>query len=786
MDALMWEVMTGSDRWRRVQELCEQLEGVAPADQAGMLAGLEGDASIRDEALAVLAAMEAEAAVSAVERKSVLREHPVEVAGLRVTGYLGSGGSGLVYRAVRVVNGVEQIVAVKLFHEQQARFVREQRMLASLNHPGIVKFLDAGVTAEHQAYLVMELAEGERVTEYCSRKNLNVAERLRLMVRVCEVVQAAHRCLIVHLDLKPSNVLVTAEGEVKLLDFGTAQLMDASGRFETTQQMTPLYASPEQLRGDAPSVACDVYALGLILFELLSGGWPFLGRNSVVALTERASGRVEAGRLGVLSRELKGDLEAICGKALAHEPGARYGSVIELGADIERYLAGEPVVAHPPGFLYIAGKYVRRHATAILVACLFVLGLGAAAIYSYGQARKAEREALRAERVKQFITALLLIPGSDVTARADMKISELLAYGEARIEPMLGNDPATAAEVEAALANGFSANDDFQKAHELTKRALARASAGGDLPMQAVLEANLSMTSYLRNQSEEAWDWAQKAVALWKKNPGKFSPQQAVETLSNAARTMSYVRMADPQHRIYLEEAVRLSAAHRDQIFPVTRALGLSALANSYHALDFRYAEAYPLIQEAIAINRADPLRQRALADSLLTLGIVARYLGRAEESEKAMGEGVRGYTRIYGAGSLEAATLRGHWGVSLAEVGRKEEGFSEAQKALEIKRRWYPKAGSYLLWTNLGAAAYTACLTQRYKECEVLVREGLVSLGPTVSEEDYRVHDARAFLGIALAGQGKKEEAKQWLEDSIRFNARRGRAVPFKALLVP
>jgi tetratricopeptide (TPR) repeat protein len=315
-------------------------------------------------------------------------------------------------------------------------------------------------------------------------------------------------------------------------------------------------------------------------------------------------------------------------------------------------------------------------------------------------------------------------------------------------------------------------------------RAMGRAKASGNIPMQALLEANLSMNAYLGNQGEMAWERAQRAVSLWKTNSKRFSPQQAVDTLRLAAQTMSYERMADPLPRAYLEEAVRLSVKHREQVFATTRAQCLAALANSYHALDFRYQEAYPLIQEAIAINRADPLRGRELGQSLLTLGIVTRYLGRAEESERALGEGYRIFVRMFGAESFETATLEAHWAVSLAETGRPQEGYRAATKALLSKRHWYPEPGSYLLWTNLAAASYTACLTKRFVECESLAREGLKSLGTKPNAEDYRLHDAHAFLGIALAGQGRNEEAREWIDDSIAFNARRGRTVPFAKML--
>ena len=282
-------------RWERVQALCAALDGVPSSDHVAFLEAREADAGVREEALALFAASQAEQEASRrlLPAMADVVTLPPAIGNVEISGLLGSGGSGVVYRGVRHVNGVSQPVAVKRLHahrlgpEHQARFEREQRMLAAVTHPGIVRWLDGGFSGG-SSYLTMELVEGEPITTYCDRQRLGVADRLKLMADVCEAVQSAHQHLIVHLDLKPSNILVTVGGQAKVLDFGTAKLMDDTGALTATQQLTPLYASPERLRGGDVSIACDVYSLGLVLFELLAGAWPFAGRESIVAVAERA------------------------------------------------------------------------------------------------------------------------------------------------------------------------------------------------------------------------------------------------------------------------------------------------------------------------------------------------------------------------------------------------------------------------------------------------------------------------------------------------------------------
>jgi non-specific serine/threonine protein kinase/serine/threonine-protein kinase len=339
----------------------------------------------------------------------------------RVTGRIGEGGMGVVFQAVRDDGQFERQVAIKVIRSLGAhgellrRFGTERQVLAQLEHPNIAKLLDAGLSENGAPYLVLEFVQGEPITAWCESRHLRVPERLRLFETVCSAVHAAHQRLIVHRDIKPANILVTPEGEPKLLDFGIAKLlMPSPDRTETTNLLAPLtlqYASPEQARGDNISTASDIYSLGVLLYELLTSARPYdLGQpnlaEAIHTICERepppASRAAPAGR----AAQLVGDLDSIIGKALEKDPTRRYSSAYEMAADIRRYLAGEPVTARPPSFRYVASKYLKRHRNAALASACGLLLLLLSLAAALWQARMARFERDLAQQRFQDVRAL--------------------------------------------------------------------------------------------------------------------------------------------------------------------------------------------------------------------------------------------------------------------------------------------------------------------------------------------------------------------------------------------
>ncbi|MGH9162450.1 MAG: serine/threonine-protein kinase, partial [Vicinamibacteraceae bacterium] len=378
---------------------------------------------------------------------------------------IGHGGMGAVYLAERQDGQFEQRVALKLLEHDTTRasvvqrFEQERRILAALNHPGIARLFDGGATSDGRPYFVMEYVDGMPIDRYCDDRRLTVDQRLRLFTKVGEAVQHAHRNLVVHRDLKPSNILVTANGEVKLLDFGIAKVLDAgvahaSAAHTNTRVMTPAYASPEQLRGETVTTASDIYQLGLLLYELLTGRRPY-GRYErtpheleraisetaplppSTAVTggdtsrDRRTGPVADGegsfpeiasrRGGTtperLRRRLSGDLDTMVLMALRKEPERRYATVAQMTEDVLRHLSGLPVRARPDTLGYRTSKFVRRHARAVAgVAAALILVVGIAGYYTTRLAVARDRARLEAEKaaqVSQILTGACPVPGPE-------------------------------------------------------------------------------------------------------------------------------------------------------------------------------------------------------------------------------------------------------------------------------------------------------------------------------------------------------------------------------------
>lgn len=378
----------------------------------------------------------------------------------RITGLIGQGGMGAVYRAARDDHQFHKEVAIKLVKGGMGpdfalqRFRRERQILARLEHTNIARLLDGGTTEDGWPYLVMEYIEGQPLSDYCDAHSLSIPRRLELFRSVCAAVHYAHQNLIIHRDIKPGNILVTKDGLPKLLDFGIAKLLDPEQQLNTAgsdpgktatamRVMTPAYASPEQARGELVTTATDVYSLGVVLYELLTGALPYRIKASSLAEIERAicdtepekpsaaarhnlTGSAKLGRR--LSGQLAGDLDNIILTALRKEPERRYGSVEQFSEDIRRHLAGLPVTARQDTVRYRAGKFVRRHRWGVAAAALIVAILISGIMVSVSQARRADRQAHQAQQRFQQVRKL----ANTFLFEFDNKIANITGTTEAR------------------------------------------------------------------------------------------------------------------------------------------------------------------------------------------------------------------------------------------------------------------------------------------------------------------------------------------------------------------
>lgn len=420
------------------------------------------------------------------------RELPGSTVGpYRLLRTLGEGGMGTVWLAERTDLLQHRQVALKLPRAVvgraglEQRLARERDILAALDHPHIARLYDAGVTADGQPWFAMEYVEGERIDAYCRRHALDLRARLRLFVQVIGAVAHAHSRLIVHRDLKPANMLVTEAGEVRLLDFGIARLLDdgRAGETELTQlggrALTPEYAAPEQILGQPIGTGADIYALGIVLFELLTGTRPYRLRRESRAALEEAIAQAQVRRPSDvaadrgIARQLRGDLDTIVLKALKPESAQRYGTAAAFADDIGRHLARQPVQARPDSTWYRAGRFMVRNKAPVAGAAAGFAALAIAAGVTSWQAQVARDEQRRAEQVKALIASIFQDVNPAQRTGAAFTALDLLAQARTRVERATGLDPASRTELLLVLAESYWGLDESSQAAQLAEAALA-------------------------------------------------------------------------------------------------------------------------------------------------------------------------------------------------------------------------------------------------------------------------------------------------------------------------
>lgn len=406
------------ERWQRLKEIFNELSDASPDARDSIIARIsDEEGTIAREAKAMLDVEQEAGSFLELDAAAFTRSMDgAKLGNFCVTREIGSGGMGSVFEAVRDDGEFDQRVAIKVSNrglfstDMVRRLLIERQILARLEHPNIVRLLDGGITNERLPFFVMELVDGVPITDYAARHLLTVRERLELFLQMANAVSYAHRQLVVHRDLKPNNVLVTPDGLVKLLDFGIAKVLDVESNPQTVgTPMTPEYASPEQIRGDTITTASDIYSLGMVLYELLTGQTPCrlygvdslelsraicsveLPRPSYAISDPMGRGRLRTANMAmndtvpsVDARHLRGDLDNIILMAIRKDPIRRYGSVEQFADDIRAYLDGRTVTAHPQSYRYRTAKFVRRNRVAVSIALAsIVLVMSATCIAVY-------------------------------------------------------------------------------------------------------------------------------------------------------------------------------------------------------------------------------------------------------------------------------------------------------------------------------------------------------------------------------------------------------------------
>ncbi len=701
------------ERKQRLFELLDQaLERPAGERQGFLDEACADDPALRLELEALLdtevdGGLLAEPAFSVHAEDSGVGRH---IGPYQLVRLLDRGGMGSVYLAQR--EDFEQRVALKLIRRGLdadevlvRRFENERQILARLEHPHIARLLDGGTTEDRLPYFVMEYVEGESIDRYCQTRELSIQGRLELFRRVCSAVQFAHQNLVIHRDLKPGNIFITADGHPRLLDFGIAKLLDDSLQASAVETvlgqgpMTPRYASPEQIRLEPVTTASDVYSLGVLLYELLTGLDPYgieSGRGDEVAravcerepdkpstAVRRRSAEPEA-ETRKLRRRLAGDLDSIVLKAMRKEPHLRYASAEQLSEDLRRHLEGLPVGAQTGTFTYRAGKFARRHRLAMVITAAFLLLALGFGIVSTVLWKRAERQHQRAETVLLFLQDLFKAADPDLGSADNMTPQELLMRGREVLDNGLDGESELQIVVAGTLGEIFRKLGDFAESKEMMVRSLsvARRHFAGTHPEVAKRSNNLAVLLYEDEDYSGAELLFREVLKLRHALDQDFTLR--VRAKSNLATTLLRRGKLELAEELCAEVLAARLERYRDNPHDKDVATSRHNLGAIYYAQG-RFKEAERLLRAALE-TRVLRLgrKQTRVATVLDLLGSVLAAQGRKEEAEQRFDEALKTREQLLGEQHFKVAETRKNLASLLARTDP-QTALGHAILALEV-----------------------------------------------------------------------------------------------------
>lgn len=709
-------------------------------------------------------------------------ESPQDFGTWRVLRSLGSGGMGEVWLAERSDGEFEQRAAIKQVAYPTPgllqRFRQERQILAHLEHPGIARLIDGGVDATGAPYLVMEYVDGVPIIDYVRAHALDLRACLRLFLQVCDAVQYAHQNLVVHRDLKPSNILVTADGTPKLLDFGIAKVLattdEATATRTATRMLTPGYAAPEQFSGGPITTATDVYALGVVLYELLAGARPQqravvdgTGPASADSVdTQPPSATVDRDRpdFALRRRMLRGDLDRIVLTAMAVEPSRRYSSAEALANDIRSHLNGRAISVRRDSTWYRFRKFAGRNRYAFGAAVAVVVVSVAAAIVSIHQTAVARAEARRAEAVRHFLVGVFRQADPDENQGAPITAEQLLQLGERQLAPDM--DPAVHADVVALLGNLYWSIGKAQDVERLLPE-LRDAGSNGSLPA-TVRSRNLIELARLEVYSQQyaaAAGHAQDAIALARHNAigGADAASDARHVLADSLAS-SYSPEAEPLLRKLLAEDRALHGGDSDIVVNDLRLLGLSLAALP------RLDEAIAMLREEITLARKlHGSRHATVVNGLNELGTVLMNSGDLAGAEAAYRESLEIETQRIGPDHPQTWNVRSNLNRVLELEGHFQQVLDDRLAMLAAQRKELGNARKDQIGLALHMIGRDYRELGRFGEAEAAARQSLAIYSRVIGAEESPAAIAiLENLGVVLGLRGHYTDAGKTLRRTV------------------
>ncbi|MGD9903080.1 MAG: protein kinase [Vicinamibacterales bacterium] len=815
-------------RWTSITEFFAQALDRAPDERPAFLADLERrDADAAREVASLLEAHE--------RPGDFLPDLPAtdapDLAGRRIGTYrllrlLGTGGTGAVYLAERSDGAFDKQVAVKIlsaaFVQSRDRFLRERQFLARLDHPNVARLIDAGDTADQTLYLVMEYVDGEPIDRYCRERRLTVAERLPLLLQVCAGVAHAHRNLIVHCDIKPENVLVTARGAVKLLDFGIARLLDPATAVTQLRPATPAYASPEQLEGGPITTSSDVYSLGVLAYVVLTGTGPHAAageghdglRTPYGTYGRRAS--TSPGLAAADVRALRGDLDNVLAKAIAREPARRYSSVEQLADDLEAYRRGFPVRARPDTLAYRLRRAAGRHRLPVALVASLMAGLAATTVFSVRQARLAER---RFDDLRAFARSIVFdvndalepIPGT--TAARKLVVATGLQYldGLSRegITSLALREELAAAYLRIGKVQGgsFVPNlGDAAGALASIRKALVVASAADSPVLERLrIEGRIGIAQLAADPAQARTEYARAAEAATRRLASDPTDLQTLRLLADTYQGDATVanltndvagHLPSAARQVPVRERIRELGRDDADVTSLARAVAQVALAYEQRAA---YADALACLERAQSLlegvsdqSGRHQILRRGLAEArsrkIPVLAALGRLADAAREADAVLAllqplvdsDPLNVPYRV----DLSYAYLR--LGDVRTAEGRFDDALALQRRALAIRRERAARHAGFLFvpWEltrslNAVAAALLRLSPPQPDEAHALFTEartvGLATLSQAPSYSQVRKQVAVAEEGLAgLAatrpGVGPDRRLALWRQSAARW----------------